>query len=304
VWPEALALAGNAITAVTAFPIGLQKAIYFVTADTGTPTFPGDQAVLQHLLDRGFAVIVTAGVDVPDDGSTAIGKDLIIESSSLGSGTAEVADPNGGIATGKFKNLTIPAIEWEASSVDAFGFQEANATVGTIDNQTQINIVDPTSPLAAGFPAGPVTVTSAGATYSQSTPTNAHVVATQVADPSNKMIYYYEKGEKGFNNFVMPARRLFFFFQDNTAASANENGWKLFDAAVDWSLGIQSTGGGTQPTLSITGSGASLSISWTEGGTLQSAASLSPPVTWTDVPGTSPQSVSTTGAARFFRVKK
>ena len=50
------------------------------------------------------------------------------------------------------------------------------------------------------------------------------------------MIYYYDKGEKGFNDFVMPARRMFFFFQDNTAAVANDNGWKLFDAAVDWSL--------------------------------------------------------------------
>ena len=65
-----------------------------------------------------------------------------------------------------------------------------------------------------------------------------HIVATPANDLTYSMIYYYEKGEIGFNNFVMPERRVFFFFQDNTAAAANDNGWKLFDAAVDWSLGI------------------------------------------------------------------
>jgi len=297
---------GNTIAASSSINIGLQKSIFFVTADPGPLTFPGDIAVQQHLLDRGFDVTLAMGSDVPDDGSTALGSDLIIESSSLGSGTVETAD-----GVGKFRALAIPALEWEASSTDAFGFQQANPTTGTTDNQTQINIVDPSSPLAAGFPAGPVTVTSAGATYSQSTPTGAHIVATLAGSPDQDVLYSYEKGDKGYNGFVMPARRVFFFFQDNTASVANDNGWKVLDAAVDWLLGIQSStpsqggggGGGSGPTLGLTRSANSLTISWSGTGTLQSATSLTAPVSWKDETSTSPFQTTPAGAAKFFRLK-
>ena len=114
-------LFNNVIVANSTIEIGFQKGIYLVTADPaddgGPLTFAGDVAVRQHLLDRGFDVEVMQGARVPDDGSTAVGRDLIIETSTLGSGTVEVAgDP---AAVGKFKNLAIPAIDWEASSIDA-----------------------------------------------------------------------------------------------------------------------------------------------------------------------------------------
>ncbi|MEO8428033.1 MAG: hypothetical protein ABI651_13060, partial [Verrucomicrobiota bacterium] len=269
-------LFGNAIAANSSIEIGFQKGIYLVTADPGPLTFAGDNAVNQHLLDRGFDVELAQGAVVPDDGATALGRDLIVQSSSLGSGTVEVvgADP---IAVGKFKNLSIPVIEWEASNVDAFGFAEANAVIGTIAGQTQINIVDSSHPLAAGFPKGLVTVTTSE-TYSQSIPVGAHIVATpstSTVDPY-AMIYYYDKGEKGFNDFVMPAKRVFFFFQDNTAASATDNGWKLFDAAVDWSLGTAAPAppaSGAKLTATIAGN--NLTVSWAPaGGKLQSTAAF------------------------------
>ena len=64
------------------------------------------------------------------------------------------------------------------------------------------------------------------------------IVATPANDLTYSMIYYYEKGEQVFNGFVMHERRMYFFFQDNTAAAANDTGWRLFEAAADWSLGI------------------------------------------------------------------
>jgi hypothetical protein len=298
-------LFGNVITANSSIEIGFQKGIYLVTADPnedgGPLTFAGDIAVNQHLLDRGFDVQVAQGARVPDDGSTALGSDLIIQSSSLGSGTVEVAGDT--IPVGKFKNLAIPAIVWEASSIDAFGFSELNSVLGTIASQTQINIVDASHPLAAGFPKGLVTV-STPETYSVSIPVGGHIVATPATDPTYAVIYYYEKGEKGFNDFVMPARRVFFFLQDNTAASANDNGWKLFDAAVDWSLGIEAPPTTGQPVLSVSHAGTSLTISWTNGGKLQSTASLSSPISWTDESSTSPFTATISGTAKFYRVSK
>jgi hypothetical protein len=67
--------------------------------------------------------------------------------------------------------------------------------------------------------------------------------------------------------------------------------------------------GGTNPTITVTRSGNNLTISWPAsftGFTLQSTPSLTPPITWTTVPGVANNSVtisSTTGTA-FFRVMK
>ncbi len=277
-------LFNNAVAASTSIEIGFQKGVYLVTTDPaeegGPLNFAGDNAINQHLIDRGFDVFLMQGARVPDDGSSALGRDLIIETSTLGSGTVEVD------GVGKFKNLTIPAMNWEASSTDAFGFMAANASPGTTASQSQVNIVDDTHQMAAGFPKGLLTVT-APETYSQAQPVNAHVIATLAADPSQAIIFYYDKGEKGANDFVMPARRAFFFFQDNTAAAANENGWKLFDAAVDWLLGIQAPV--TPPPsaelkfTSIKLVGSDVVVEWSGGGTLQAAADITGP--WVDVPG-------------------
>ena len=270
-----------------------------MTADPGPLTFAGDIAVNQHLLDRGFDVQLAMGSDVPDDGSTANGRDLIIQSSSLGSGTVEIS------GVGKFRFLPIPAIFWEPSSLDAFAFQAANG--GSTVGETAVNIVDPSHQLAAGFSKGLVTVTTAPETqgFGQGTPVGAHVVATLANDPSQAVIAYYDKSEKGFDNFVMPARRVFFYFLDNTAAISNDNGWKLFDAAVDWSLGVQAPAPpAAQPVLSVTRAGNALTISWTNGGKLQSATSLSSPITWADETGSSPVTVTPSGATKFYRVRQ
>src|SRR5439155_986652 len=163
-----------------------QRGALLVTADPGPLTFPGDVAVQQHLQSRGFDVELAQGALVPDDGSTANGKDIIVQSSSLGSGTVEIPDPIDPTTrpnVSKFKFLTIPAIEWEASSQDAFGFTGINGT--TTASQTDINIVDATHPLAAGLSAGLHTVVTSPQTFSQCgpalVPVNAHIIATIAA---------------------------------------------------------------------------------------------------------------------------
>jgi hypothetical protein len=100
----------------------------------------------------------------------------------------------------------------------------------------------------------------------------------------------------------MPARRVFFFFQDNTAAAATDAGWKLFDASVNWLLGIQSQA--AAPVVSISRSGNSLTLTWTGGGKLQSTTSLASPVSWTDEAGASPVTLPVNAAAKYYRVSQ
>jgi hypothetical protein len=282
--------------------VGTPDVIYFVTTDPGPLTFPGDQAVYEHVLSRGYDVELARGFDVPQDGSTALGKVLILQSSSLPSGDVEYADPAGvGGQFSKFRFLTIPAIEWEASNEDAYGFQAANGA-STV-SQTDINIVDATSPLAAGLPAGPVTVYTSPQTVSQGTPVGAHVVATLAADATQAVIYNYDRNEIGFGGFVMPARRVFFFFQDNSPAALSANGWKLFDAAMDWALN-KTTAPRPQITSSTIEAG-QITIRWSNGGTLESSLSLTTP-SWTTTgnsSGTFSEAVSTSGN-KFYRVRQ
>src|SRR5213592_1648746 len=47
----------------------------------------------------------------------------------------------------------------------------------------------------------------------------------------------------------MPARRVFFFFQDNTASAANAAGTKLFDASVDFAMNVLPIINTNAPTL-------------------------------------------------------
>jgi hypothetical protein len=229
-------LAGNPIpSTATPFNFTTKYKILFVSNDAGPLTIPGDQAVLSHLQARGFDVTLSTGLAVPDDGSSAKGQDLVIISSSLASSSVVAA---GGGA--KFLNSAVPVIVWEPSLADDFGFQAAAGT--TYTNQTQINIVDASSPLAAGFPTGLLTVTTSPQTVSVGTPVGAHIVANSATDATQPTpqaaIYYYEKGDKGAatNNNVMAARRVFFFFNDNTASALNAAGTKLFDAAIDFAM--------------------------------------------------------------------
>ncbi len=182
---------------------------------------------------------------------------------------------------------------------------EANPAVGTTAGLTDVNIVDASSPLAAGLSAGLHTVVTSPQTFSQGTPTGAHIVATMATDPTQAIIYNYETGEKGFNNFVMPARRVFFFFQDVTAAAANDDGWKLFDAAVDWAQNLTATTTPTAPVITKVNLGANntIHIEWTGGGTLEVSDKVTGG-TWTDTGLSSPADAPIDRAMRFGRVKR
>ncbi|PYI86699.1 MAG: hypothetical protein DME26_08575, partial [Verrucomicrobia bacterium] len=164
------------------------------------------------------------------DVSQAAGQDLIVISSTLGSGT--IAD--------KFTATAVPVLLWEASLADEFGYN-ANNVNGTTFGGTQINIVNPSHPLAAGLGAGIKTVVTTASTFS--TPDNplvagAVVVATEVGG-TRPVIVAIEKGTplNPVRIAAAPARRAVFYFQDDTARFSTDDGWTLFDSAVNWAAG-------------------------------------------------------------------
>ncbi|PYI82677.1 MAG: hypothetical protein DME26_16790, partial [Verrucomicrobia bacterium] len=100
----------------------------------------------------------------------------------------------------------------------------------------------------------------------------------------------------GFNDFVMPARRVFFFFGDNTITFATAAGLKLFDAAVDWALNIVVS---AKPTLSVARQ-ANGSVTVTFTGRLESSDSLTTP-NWQTVTGTGSVNVQPSAQQKYYR---
>ncbi|MCA9170345.1 MAG: PEP-CTERM sorting domain-containing protein [Planctomycetales bacterium] len=109
------------------------------------PTFGDDALVYDHLaVDLGHDVTYLAGGDATTaDGEEA---DLIVISSTLGSGTVR----------GKFTGVNVPILNWEEAIMDgdtaggnlAMG---AGAENGTANTGTDLRIINPNHPLAAGL---------------------------------------------------------------------------------------------------------------------------------------------------------
>jgi len=262
----------------------------------GSPTLnASDSAIRDLIAGLGFNVVV-----VDDDLSTdvdGIGKKLIVVSSTVASGSI----------TTKFRNATSPVLTWEQSNQDDFGMTgDVDGTDrGTVPGQTQIEIVNPGHPMAAGF-SGLVTVTTAGTDFSWGLPnTNAVSIATLSGIPNRVAIYGYEAGTNMMGGFVAPARRVMVFLTDNTYAVLNTVGRDLFAAALNWALG-----GTTPPAIELTatrGPGG-LTLQWT-GGTgpykVQKKIALTD-ANWVDVTTTSQTShiVPLDGQSGFFRISQ
>ena len=150
------------------------------------PATVGDAAIRDRLAAFGFNVVVVD--DNLSQESDAFGRKLVVNSSSVDSGQIAA----------KFRNVTIPVVSWEQANQDDFGMTgDTAADHGNLTNQTQIAILDHPLALAAGFKAGPVTVTTGPADLGWGLPNaNATRLATVVGNPNQVVIYAYPPAPK------------------------------------------------------------------------------------------------------------
>ncbi len=185
----------------------------------------GDTAVRSRLEGYGYTVVVA--LDSASAASDATGRDLVIISS-----TAASADVNS-----KFRDVTVPVIVYEPWIFDDMGMTGPTewADYSWIADQTQIDIIDPGHPLAAGL-TGTVTVSNVADVVTLGVPnTNAARVATQAGDSGWFTIFAYETGAS-MVGMTAPARRVGYFLNDTMPDTLTEDGRALFDAAVNWAL--------------------------------------------------------------------
>ncbi|MBM3824815.1 MAG: hypothetical protein FJ404_18370, partial [Verrucomicrobia bacterium] len=156
-------------------------------------------------------------------GSEADAMDLVVVSESVSSGA--VADA--------FKDVTKPVLMLEAFIADDM----LVAVPGTAANQTQVDILNPDHPLAAGL-SGAVDIYKAAKILSTftSTSTDAIKVASAVGQPDTGALVAFLKGAKMESDFVAPGRRVCLGLHSAVPEEYTSQARALFRAAVSWSL--------------------------------------------------------------------
>jgi hypothetical protein len=200
-----------------------RKVLYVIMKDG--PDRATDDNVVKHLQSMGLVVAIADEKDPP---AQAEGRDLVIISSTVISQNV----------LGKYRTAPMPVIVWEWKLYeDLMGIQEIGLKQYP-DKQPCISIVNPSHPMAAGFPAGKLAVFK----RPQRDITSGHplsgatVIATIPDEPDKAVLFCFEKGALMDNKMPAPARRIGLFLYDNTFDELNGEGIKLFDAAVDYAL--------------------------------------------------------------------
>lgn len=244
---------------------------------------PGDNAVRTRLQNLGYTVTVKVAGSTTNTSvkaTDADGKTLVVISST-------VVPAN---VINKLRNIPVPVINWEFDILDDMGMTGlvSGTDFGTSSTtQTQLNIADPTHPLAAGL-SGTQTVVTTATNFTWGKPnTNAARIAALTNDATRFAIFGYDSGT-AMSGLEAPARRVALFLTDTTAASFNSNGGPLFDAAIRWATDVI-----TAPTINTltpaSGPAATVvTISGLNFGATQGASTLTfnglaaTPTTWSD----------------------
>lgn len=195
----------------------------FVIGTVSIPTLNASDTAIQTRLERaGFIVKV---VQAPSSATAdAGGKTLIVVSSTVASGDVAA----------KFRSVPIPVVNWEQAIQDDFSMTGNGGTDhATIAGQLELEIVNPSHPLAAGL-SGFVTIVNDLDTFSWGLPGDAAIKIAQIpGDPTKFPLYACEAGAAMFNGFAAPARRVMLPMGDASFEMFTEEGLKLFDAATE-----------------------------------------------------------------------
>ncbi len=173
----------------------------------------------------------------------ANGKDLVVISSTI----------NSGDVGSKFTNSAVPVLTWESALLDDLGMTQITSGVdfGTTSNQTNASIFttacsrttmytaavgygDGCHDISAGL-TGTFSLLRQSATVSWGKPGSAaQQIAFEPGNTNHALVFGYEKGAPMPRLAAAPARRVFVFLSDTSAATWTAKGQSLFDNAVFW----------------------------------------------------------------------
>ena len=197
-------------------------ALFVVDAQKESPV---DVEIVGRLESLGYSV--TLKDDEEAALSDAEGKAVIIVSASISSNTVDTI----------FKGTPVPLVTFEEQIFSALGMTgpDEGTDFEEVEEQTRVRVLAPEHPLSAGL-SEEVAVSAGPASVAWGVPAaGATIVAALPSAPDRAVVFAYETDAQ-MVGATAPARRVG-LFHDYENASYNENGWALFDAAVQWAVG-------------------------------------------------------------------
>ena len=138
---------------------------------------------------------------------------------------------------GAYRNVPVPLMTWENDLLDdlAMTGKRLGTDFGMAEKEHYLWMVNAPHPLSGGVPAGVAVGYAKDAPMGWGKPgLGASIIASVAGDPSKATIFGYEKGATMDYETLAPARRVFFFLDNETFPNLTPTGRKLFDAATDW----------------------------------------------------------------------
>ncbi|MCH7383891.1 hypothetical protein MMP71_08485 [Acinetobacter dispersus] len=189
-------------------------------------SFATDVAIQNYLQRKGYQIEL---LDQSVSPNSLKNTDLVIISSTVASKNLQSG----------WRQLPIPLMTWENDYLDdlAMTGKRIDTDFGEVEKERYLWLVNAPHPLSAHLSAGTHNVYKAQAPMSWGKPgLGATIIATIYGQPEKVAIWGYEKGATMDYESLAPAKRLMFFLNNETFSNLSEDGLKLFDAAIQWSL--------------------------------------------------------------------
>ena len=213
--------------------------ILFVVGST--PLNAGDAAVLAKLNNKGYNVTVKDQHQATT--AQASGKGLVIISSTVHSGNIG----------SKYTHVNVPVLTWESWLYDDLKMTgtQVDHDYGSGWGYTKL-VRQNSHPISAGL-SGTRTVMTHSEDYRWGKPSaNAVKVAYPDGASSHTAIFAYEAGDHMVGKDA-PAKRIGWFFDDDSASKLTADGWRYFTQAVAWATDCSSNALVQAPPVEIYG---------------------------------------------------
>jgi glucose/arabinose dehydrogenase len=223
---------------VTTFSPVQPKTILFIVGSTTLSQ--GDNVIRNRLVASGYTVNMIAHTSSLHPANLS-GIDLVLISASVAPGNI----------TNKYKAANVPIIICEPNILGNMGM--TGNTVGThygeIDNQTQLNFVNPSHPVSDGL-SGLQSISTVERRFVWGNPNSNATTIARIAGSSNRAgIFMYNQGVLMPDNSLSLNKRGFMWLWDNTFFTATTTGQTVFDRMIQWGVGSLGTGDVQSPSI-------------------------------------------------------
>jgi hypothetical protein len=182
----------------------------------------GDTQLRAALMAKGLTVRLLDDAAAPDTANTQL---VVLSASCMAAMLAN-----------KYRMVALPVLNLESAVYDDMGMTGTTANDFDEAMGTQVVIVLPAHPLAAGLAMGNVTVVTASSGISWGVPgAAAEKVATIPGQATHFAVFAYPK-DAAMVGLQAPGKRVGLFPSDTASQRLSPDGLKLLNAAIDWLL--------------------------------------------------------------------